>query len=81
MKRRVMKNGVPEWSWIRLGGCGIIDPNVFQTVGIEEVKPYDCINLMRLDAGLKLSCRYWLFSVLAVSLWILLDFLSTGSPK
>ncbi len=35
MKRRVMKNGLPEWRWIELGGCGMIDPNVFKAVGID----------------------------------------------
>jgi phenylalanyl-tRNA synthetase alpha chain len=35
MKMRVMKNGVPEWRWIELGGCGMVDPNVFKAVGID----------------------------------------------
>ena len=35
MKMRVMKNGVPEWRWIELGGCGMVDPNVFKSVGID----------------------------------------------
>jgi phenylalanyl-tRNA synthetase alpha chain len=32
---RVMRNGVPEWRWIELGGCGMVDPNVFRSVGID----------------------------------------------
>jgi phenylalanyl-tRNA synthetase alpha chain len=32
---RVMRNGVPEWRWIELGGCGMVDPNVFKSVGID----------------------------------------------
>lgn len=35
MKMRVMRNGVPEWRWIELGGCGMVDPNVFKSVGID----------------------------------------------
>jgi phenylalanyl-tRNA synthetase alpha chain len=38
MKRRVMTNGVPEWRWIELGGCGMIDPYVSKAVGIDPVK-------------------------------------------
>jgi phenylalanyl-tRNA synthetase alpha chain len=30
-----MRNGVPEWRWIELGGCGMVDPNVFKSVGID----------------------------------------------
>ncbi len=35
MKMRVMRNGVPEWRWIELGGCGMVDPNVFKAVGVD----------------------------------------------
>jgi phenylalanyl-tRNA synthetase alpha chain len=24
-----------EWKWVELGGCGMVDPNVFQTVGYD----------------------------------------------
>lgn len=35
MKMRVMRGGRPEWKWIELGGCGMVDPNVFRSVGID----------------------------------------------
>ena len=35
MKMKIMKNGKPEWKWIELGGCGMVDPNVFKAVGID----------------------------------------------
>ena len=35
MKMRVMRGGRPEWRWIELGGCGMVDPNVFAAVGID----------------------------------------------
>ena len=25
----------PEWRWIELGGCGMVDPNVFRAVGLD----------------------------------------------
>ena len=36
MKMKIMKNGKPEWKWIELGGCGMVDPNVFKAVGIDS---------------------------------------------
>jgi phenylalanyl-tRNA synthetase alpha chain len=35
MKMKIIKNGVAEWKWIELGGCGMVDPNVFKAVGID----------------------------------------------
>lgn len=35
MKMKIMRAGVPEWRWIELGGCGMVDPNVFRAVGLD----------------------------------------------
>jgi phenylalanyl-tRNA synthetase alpha chain len=34
MKMRVGSGG-GEWKWVELGGCGMVDPNVFKAVGYD----------------------------------------------
>ncbi|MFO0874970.1 MAG: phenylalanine--tRNA ligase subunit alpha [Phycisphaerales bacterium] len=35
MKMRVKTGAGSEWRWVELGGCGMVDPNVFEAVGID----------------------------------------------
>jgi phenylalanyl-tRNA synthetase alpha chain len=35
MRMRVRTGAGEEWRWVELGGCGMVDPNVFQAVGID----------------------------------------------
>lgn len=35
MRMRVRTGAGDEWRWVELGGCGMVDPNVFQAVGID----------------------------------------------
>jgi len=35
MRMRVRTGAGEEWRWVELGGCGLVDPNVFKAVGID----------------------------------------------